>query len=265
MSFAQIRGDQFESAKKRGKASLTYVYNNATDFAKANEQGKVQGVLIDLMEEFQTFVKSQYAIEVDVEFEEIEQSNFSKFLTVVRDSEGGVFGLSNASISEKRMKFLQFSEPFINNITVLVTHSSVPTITDLRQLRQVSNGMKAFSVTSSIYLPRLERIKSDHYPEMQIEFFNSGLGVMEALTNDQEAFAIIDLLYYLSFYKQGFPVKRHSIGDEQGDAFGIIMPKNSDWKPVLDEFFASGFLKSAKYREIISNHLGKSAVRLVDF
>lgn len=263
-SSAQISGDTFEEASQRKSATVTYIYNNATAFAKENEKGEVSGVLVDLMEEFESYVKTTYGIVMNVRFEEVEQANFAKFLTSTETASGGVFGLSNASITEERARRLRFSPPFIKNITVLVTNNSVPTLEKLDDIDVNFAGMKAFSVTSSIYLAKLEKIKSNFYPDMEIELYKSGLGVIEALAKDEKAFAVIDLLYYLDFFQKGYPIKRHRTGDEAGDEFGIVMPKNNDWEPILADFFNSGFLKSPEYRKIVSDHLGKSAMRLIE-
>lgn len=262
-SSAQLTGDTFKSATKSKQAQLIYVYNNSTDFAKENSKGEVSGVLVDLMKEFEDYVEQEYGISLVVDFEKIQQDNFAKFLTTIRDANGGVFGLSNTSISEERKAFLQFSKPFISNILVLVTHNNVPHLKTMDEIGQQFSGMKAFSVTSSVYLKRLEKIKSGLYPSMDIVLYKSGLEVIEALAKDNQGFAIVDLLYYFSYFKEGYPIKRHKVGDEPGDDFGIIMPLDSDWKPILDAFFATGFLQSSRYREIVSNHLSKSALRLI--
>ncbi|MEQ9405089.1 MAG: transporter substrate-binding domain-containing protein [Cyclobacteriaceae bacterium] len=262
-SKAQLSGDTFNSANKSKQAQLIYVYNNATDFAKENDKGEVSGVLVDLMKEFEEYVAEEYEIDLRVDFVQIEQANFAEFLTAVQSSNGGVFGLSNTSISEERKKFLQFSQPFMSNILVLVTHKNV---TELRSMSEISKqfvDMKALSVTSSIYLKSLKKIKDKYYPDMEIVHHKSGLDVIEALAEDEKGFAIVDLLYYFDYFKKGYPIKRHKIGDESGDDFGIIMPPDSDWKAVLDSFFETGFLQSPKYREIVSNHLGKSSLRLI--
>lgn len=262
-SNAQLSGDTFKSATEAKQAQLIYVYNNTTSFAKENSQGEVSGVLIDLMKEFQNYVELEYGITLTVDFVQIEQSNFAEFLTTVQNSSGGIFGLSNTSISDERKKLFQFSQPFLSNILVLVTHRSVPELRSMVEISQQFSDMKALSVTSSVYLKHLERIKSEHYPSMEIVLHRSGLDIIETLAKGNEGFAIVDLLYYFSFFKEGYPIKRHKIGDESGDDFGIIMPLDSDWKPVLDSFFATGFLQSSRYREIISNHLSKSALRLM--
>jgi len=66
--------------------------------------------------------------------------------------------------------------------------------------------------------------------------------ILDSVTGDSNGFGFVDIHYYLQYLNKGKPVKRHPAGDEGGDEFGIIMPKNSDWAPVLAEFFNSGFL-----------------------
>ena len=260
---AQVQGTSFATAKATNQATLTYVYNNTTSFAKETDQKEMSGILIDLMVEFEAFVKEKYGITISREFHQIERNDFGGLLNTVKTSREGVFGLANTSITEERKQFLQFSQPFLQNIVVLVTHKNIPDIASMEDMSTSFADMKAYSVTASVYLASLEKLKASHFPEMEIELFRSGLEVMEAVASNPKSFAIIDLLYYLEFLNNGYELKRHKVGDQVGDEFGIIMPTNNDWKPVLDEFFATGFLKSARYREIVSNHLGKSALRLI--
>ncbi|MEP5612307.1 MAG: transporter substrate-binding domain-containing protein [Cyclobacteriaceae bacterium] len=263
ISNAQLQGTSFESALATGKAEVIYVYNDVEDFAKKNTDGIVEGILVDLMAEFESYLLTNHKITLKVHFEQVKGSDFNGFLRTVKQSSQGVFGLSNTSITPKREEIYQFSKPYIDNISVLITHNSLPSLTSLADVSKSFAGMSAVSVPSSTYLDRLIKIKSNQFPNMNIELVNSGQGVIERISADKKTFAVIDLLYYLEFFKKGSPIKRHKVGDEMGDRFGILMPKDSDWKPVLDEFFVSGFMDSSRYRIIVSNHLGASATRLI--
>lgn len=260
---AQLTGSSFEAAIKTGKAEIVYIYNDVTDFAKQSPNGEVHGLLVDLMKEFEKFVYLTHNLNVEVSFQKIPDNNFQEFLETVRTSSGGVFGLSNTSITEERAEKFQFSLPYIENISILVTESNVPNLNTISEISEAFVTKKAFSVAASTYLSRLHQIKESYFPELEIELVNSGLDVMNKVSGDSNSFAIVDLLYYLEFYKKGYAIKRHQVGDLNGDLFGIIMPLNNDWKPILDDFFQSGFIQSPEYRKIISNHLGKSAIRLV--
>ncbi|MEP1093481.1 MAG: transporter substrate-binding domain-containing protein [Cyclobacteriaceae bacterium] len=260
---AQLIGSTFESALKTGKAELIYVYNDVEDFAKLDEDGIVRGILVDLMTEFESYLLSKYKITSNITFEQVKGSDFNEFLKTIKQSSQGVFGLSNTSITPKREEVYQFSQPYIDNISVLITNNSMPSLGSLAEVNTSFEGMVAVSVPSSTYLDRLLKIKESQFPAMKIELVSSGQDVIERVSADRKAFAVVDLLYYLEFFKNGSPIKRHKVGDELGDRFGILMPKDSDWKHVLDEFFSSGFMESSKYRIIVSNHLGASATRLI--
>ena len=61
------------------------------------------------------------------------------------------------------------------------------------------------------------------------------------------------------------PIKRHAVADTDIEYFGIVLPKNSDWTPVLTEFFEhdGGYLNSVRYKEILSKHLGHKILSLI--
>lgn len=153
----------------------------------------------------------------------------------------------------------------MKNVLVMATNPNVAPLSSLVDIGTAFSGMTAVCVKSSTYQARLESIKEEYFPEMSIEFVQSELEAFEKIVNDDSYFALFDLLLYLEFYKKKYPIKRHKVDLDQGkDMFGIVMPLNSDWKSVLDEFFESGFLESPRYKEIVAANLGRSAVKLVE-
>jgi hypothetical protein len=86
--------------------------------------------------------------------------------------------------------------------------------------------------------------------------------LISELNRNDKAFAILDLTYYIQSLTAR-NLKRHAIGDQSGDVLGITMPLSSDWEPILKEFFESGFISSPEYKAIISKHMGKSALRMI--
>ena len=213
-SNAQIKGDSFKQASTTKDVKLTYVYNDVTDFAKKNENGKVEGILVDLMKEFESFVKAKHNLNIKGNFVQIEGNDFNLFLQQVKEGTGGVFGLSNTSITQARRKDFTFSHPFMNNISVLITNKSVSDLSLLESISRNFGSMTAYSVPSSTYLARLERMKKDYFPAMKIQLLSSGQEVIERVAKDTNSFAVVDLMYYMEYYKKGYPVKRHKVGDE---------------------------------------------------
>ncbi len=261
---AQETSKSFQEALASKEAELVFIYNDVAYLAYTATNGEVKGILIDVMNAFEKYLKQQYEISVSTRYKRIDQHNFQQFLEEVRHSSGGVFGLSNTSITDQRKQYYRFSRPYMNNISVLVSHAQVPVLESFDHLPVAFKQMTAYTVPGSTYQDRLNDLREKYFSEMTIEYVPSGQAVMQALNENENSFAIVDLLYYMECYKKGYAIKRHKLGDEPGDQFGIIMPGNSDWQAVLNEFLGAGFLKSMDYRMIVSDHVGKSALRLLD-
>lgn len=261
-TIAQLTGTSYASARQKGTGKLVFVYNEVSGFTE--KKGAVaEGLLVDLMLEFEKYVEEQKGISLTHAFS-YANNDFPAFMTQVRDADGGVFGLGNVSIKEGRRRTYEFSPPFLDNISLLVTNNSIATLSNMSEISQKFSGMSGYSVASTTNDERIQQIKKSYLPSAEISYFSSTNEVLNQLLKNEDAFAIIDLIFYLEALNSRMPIKRHAVGDERDDPFGIIMPKNSDWSPVMAEFFTSGFIDSSRYSEIIAKNLGNSALRLLN-
>jgi putative glutamine transport system substrate-binding protein len=82
---------------------------------------------------------------------------------------------------------------------------------------------------------------------------------------DPAGFAYLDLAFYIEAVQMKKAIKRHPVGDKAAEQFGFIMPANSDWSPLLEEFFKSngGYQTTKEYKTILINHLGEAGVKLL--
>ncbi len=261
---AQLRGNTYANARQTKSAKFYYVYDGVPGFVDKDSNGEVKGLLVDIMKKFEEYVQNSKGISVSVEFVQVPNKDFQIFMSEVKNGSGGVFGLSNVSIREDRKKDYQFSPPYINNVSVLISNAKTPTLTSLSDLNARFAGKKAYSVSSSTYYERLDGLKQMYYPSMEIVSLPSVNEVMSKVSTDNEAFGVVDLNYYLQALKDKTPIKRHAVGDKGEDKFGVIMPLKNDWEPVIREFFDNGFIGGSDYRLIITNNLGKGALRLIE-
>ncbi|MEP1096184.1 MAG: transporter substrate-binding domain-containing protein [Cyclobacteriaceae bacterium] len=259
--FAQYTGTSFENARRTKEATFVYIYDEVYGFTAKNETGLVSGVLVDMMQEFEAFVRAKEGIQITSEF--IDERDFDLFLKNVRTGNGAVFGLSNISINEERKKIYSFSPPYLENVSVLVSNAGAPMLGSMDDIAVLFEGMTAYTLSSSTYQQRLLEIKSMHFADMQIIEMAKMDPIMTQLRTNSKAFAVLDLNVYLEALQKKWPIKRHAIGDKKGDQFGIIMPKNCDWEPLLAEFLGE-FYGSTAYGQIISKNLGGSALKLIN-
>ncbi|MEM8566504.1 MAG: transporter substrate-binding domain-containing protein [Bacteroidota bacterium] len=261
--FAQLKGDSYASAKVSKSANLVLIHSNAPGFAAKNG-AQTTGITFDIMERFKAYVKETKGITIIYTVKTKDADNFTQFLDEVKQSSGGVFGLSNTTITAARKKVYNFSPPYITNIGMVLTHSSVPTLSSISEVSSKFAGMTAVTVKNSTNEKRILDIKKNHFPDLQIQYVNSFSEAMDIITNDPKKFSNLDFTYYFEAVQDRKPIKRHPGGDDKTEQFGIIMPKSNDWAPLLGEFMNSGFVGGMDYKKIVADNLGQSAMKFFD-
>ena len=263
-AYGQISGDTYAKAKAAGYGTITLSYVETPSFASANQQGQIEGLCVDLMEAFTAYVKEKEGITLNTGWKTIGDPNdFKVCMANMKAAQGGVFGLGNITITEQRKKEYHFSPPFISNITVIITHREVPTLTSINKIGNAFKGLKAYTVRGTTNELRILEIKQKHIPDLEVVYTEASTDMLELVSKDRQSFSNLDFTYYLAILKNQLPIKRHPVGDKSAEQFGIIMPKSNDWEPLMNSFMAS-FTETTEYRKIISRHLGSNALRLLD-
>lgn len=260
---AQLKGDTFADAKAKKIANVTYHYIETPGFSEFKD-GKGSGLCVDLMNAFAKWLKEHEGIDLKPTHSARDAKNFASFMNAVQAGQGGVFGLGNITISEERKKTYTFSPPFITNFSLLVTHKDAPNLQSMEQISTTFAGMQAITVPKTLNEKWIADLKEKQYPGLQIKYVNSSGEMVDALMNSPKLFANMDFTYYLMAVQRGLPLKRHPASDESTESFGIIMPKNSDWAPVMARFLTEAYKTSPEYRKMLSDNLGPNALKLLD-
>lgn len=259
---AQLKGDTFQQAKTAKTANLIYTFSKTPGFIYSTGNGYT-GICVDIMKKFEGYVKTKYGISIQAKYQLAANDNFTRMLASVKSGNGGVFGLGNITITDARKKMYNFSPAFINNISLIITHNTAPSLTKMEEIATTFKGMTAYTVKGSTNEIEFYRWKKAYFPEMKIAYVGSFSEAVSKVANDTKAFTNVDFTYYLDAIKAKKPVKRHKAGASSSEEFGIIMPKSNDWEPILADFMNSGFIGSSEYNAILRKHLGESAIKLL--
>lgn len=265
LSAQTISGESFANAQITKKAKISVVYLAEDSFAYLDEKGHLTGVEGDIFTHFQNWLKNSKGIELDVTY--IGEPNFAKFYQMVKDGDGGVIGLGTVTILERRKKDVKYSPPFMNNIAILATHSSIPTLSSLDNISTEFASLKGLAAKGTTLETYLVDLAKAHYPSAKLEYLPSQGEVAQRLVDDPSYFAYMDLsTYWPSFSKLKMPIKRHPVGDLSAETFGFIMPLSSDWDSVLTEFFqiGSGYRSTLMYRNVLIKHLGVEVTKMLE-
>ncbi|MFY0686729.1 MAG: transporter substrate-binding domain-containing protein [Cyclobacteriaceae bacterium] len=255
---AQYNGSTFAESKSSKKAQLTFLHDGAIGLVENDGQS---GLLVKLMDKFSDEMLSQHGISIDVDFVYIH--DFKQMMTQAADASGGVFVLSNVSITEERKNSYQFSPAYLNNVTILISQNGIPTLTNMTDINSAFKGKTAYTIANTTYHERLKQIKQEVFPAMNITLLPSANEVLDRVKGDPNAFSIVDLTYYLGTPNRS-AIKRHPVGDESDDELAIAMPKSNDWAPLLNTFM-NEFVNSDEYRKMVIESLGKASVRMIAY
>lgn len=257
-------GDTWASAKSKGSGTISLAYVETPAFAYKDKSGKLTGICLDIIADFEKWLEQNKRTKLTTKFVG-DGSSFRGMFDKVKTSSGGVIGLGNVTITSERKKEVRFSPPFITNFAILITNNNVPTLTKFEDLSVTFSNLTAYAAKGTTNEKRLLELKGKYFPAMKIVSTTTSQETLEKVVGDPNGFAYLDLAFYLEAVELKRNVKRHPIGDKAAEQFGLIMPQNSDWTSVMEEFFAAdgGYINSTQYKSILRKHLGETGMKLM--
>jgi hypothetical protein len=258
-----VHSDSWEKVYNEGSGTLIAYYVPAEGFAYYGDDGNLTGVTVEILRKFISWIESEYEVDVEVKF--VPEESFSRFYQTVQYSDSGTIGMANVTITEERKQELDFSPPYMQNIAVLITNDSVDELDSFHRIQEQFSGMNALAFEGTLHEQRLDEIRTDFFPETDLLMANSNDEIINRVSSDPSLFAYIDIYNYWRASEQGEPLRRHPAGDDAAEEFGYILPFESDWTPLIDEFFSlgEGFIRSEEYRQIMARHLGSELAELL--
>lgn len=253
----------WHEVQMNGNGTVALAYVPSEGFSYIDKDGRLTGVTIELIRDFIGYINQEYGVNIEIVYEPID--SFSGFYNQVKEADSGVFGVANVTITKERRSELQFSPPYITNIATLITHSDIREIRSLSDLPDTFTGLSPLAFEGTLHQERLERISEMYLPDKEMAFANSNNEIIERLSADNHYFAYVDIYNYWRAAERGAPLRRHIAGDESSEEFGVIMPLESDWAGVMEEFFEhnGGYIQSSRYRELMNLHLGEGLTGLL--
>ncbi len=256
-------GDSWAQVKAKGEGSISLAYVETFGFVY-KENGKLTGVCVDIIGDFVKYVNEKKNVKLTSQLVGDGES-FKGMYDKVKASNGGVLGLGNITITEERKREVKFSPPYITNVVFLITQNNVPTLEKLEDLSTSFARLTAYTAKGTLNEKRINELKQKYFPAMKVTFTATSQETLEKITSGANGFAYLDLAFYLEAVQQRKPLKRHPVGDVASEKFGFVMPTNSDWQPILDEFFKAngGYTNTPEYKSILRKHLGETGLKLL--
>ena len=257
-------GDTWASVKSAKSGTISLAYVETPSFVYKDNSGNLTGICVDIMNDFVKWVNDTKGVRLSSRFLG-DGSSFHGMYNKTKASSGGVVGLGNITITDERKKEVRFSPPFIQNFAILTTQPNVPTLTKLEDLPKTFGNFTAYIAKGTLNEKRILELKQKYFPAMKVASTTTSQEVLEKVFADPNGFAYLDMAFYIEAVQMRKPIKRHPVGDKSAEQFGFIMPLNSDWSPMFEEFFAAngGYTNTREYKLILIKHLGEAGVKLL--
>jgi ABC-type amino acid transport substrate-binding protein len=264
--FAQTySGDSWSAVKSAGSGTITLAFVETPGFVYKDADGKLTGICVDIMDDFVKWVNDSKGVKLTSKFAG-DGASFKGMYEGVRSAKGGVFGLGNITITEERKKEVKFTSPIITNAAILITQSSVATLSKLEDMPVAFAGFTAYTGKGTLNEKRIIELKQKFFPALKISQTTSSQEALEKIFADPKGVAYLDMAFYLEAVQLKKNVKRHPLGDKAAEQFGLILPSNSDWAPIFEEFVKSdgGYFNSRDYKSTLVKHLGEAGMKLLN-
>lgn len=231
------------------------------------ESGNLVGIEVDIVQEYVTWLKKK-GVNLVVNYKPY--TEFSAFYNSIKGGNTKTIGLGSVTSNSDREKELIVSPPYMQNVAVLISSGSVPTIKSKTnpEVENVLGKLSAVVVNGSSHEKYVRDIKEKFVPGLKITQVETQNKVLESVISNPAQFGYVDIIAYWAFLKRnnGKYIKMQKIFNEPKEYLGFIMPKSSVHSAYINEFFESGFGFTATkmYHQILEKYLGYEILESVE-
>ena len=232
-----LRANAWTQVRQRGEGTVTALWNGVDPFVFRDKSGRLVGVEVEVMDAFAAWVRRRYGVRLTVDW--VEVPKFEELLPyVARTRQAGVFGWGYFSITDARRRQVRFTPPYMPDLSVLVTNSSVPDLqSDAAAVAQLREG-EAFTMRNTTMADDVAALRQRLGP-VPLRFLPNDYDILARISRQENAFGYLPLSIYVVALQKGLKVKRQPVLTTRREGFAGIYPLHSDWQAPVEEYFAS--------------------------
>lgn len=252
----------WKEAKQQQKAELDLYWFLTKPFIY-KEKGKLPiGLEVEILEHFQSYVKGKHNTDLSLNW--IEANDFNSIVNIISSSpKSNSFGVSAFSITDLRKKSVQFTDPYLSDLVVLVSSKGSKIVKTLDEINEMMDNMTAVTIKGTIYEQFLLDLRKQLNLTFEITYIEHDENILDEIRTNENKFGFIDLPIYLMLIESGGVVTRQNFFTVKGSGYALMMPKNSDWVDIFNEFLADPEIKKELDR-INSKYLGADLYRFIE-
>lgn len=243
------------------KGTVTALWDDIEPFIYVNKNGQLAGVEYEIMQSLQSYLKLKYNVTLDIRW--MKAGSFHNIFSKVKENNSsGLFGWSYYSITTERKKDVQFTLPYMPDVNVLVTNNREPMYASPQEFTSRLREMQAFTQPETTMEEDVLLLRNNFSKKLPVIYTKDDYEIMKNVAAHNNSFGYVPLSVYIVALQKDIRVKRQQVLSSHRQGFAAVMPLNSDWKPIMDEYFSSELFRM-KAGAIISKYLGSEVKELV--
>lgn len=257
ISCNQLVGQElsFSDLNRNTKGVLNAHWHETDPFIFRDQNENLAGIEYEILLGFEDFIERTYGLNLIVDW--VQDPSFNDVLNQIQlENVPNHIGAAAISITEERSNFVDFSDPYLPEISVLISNDPSLKLKNYSDLKRIAETHTAISIKGTTYDEIFDDLSKELDINFKIRYVPNNSDIVEKINETEKCFGFIDLPVYLLYLKNGSKVRRYDEFTVKGKGFGFIFPKGSDWIPVFNEYLAQPETKLL-LTEIFVKYLGK--------
>jgi signal transduction histidine kinase len=253
----------WEATKSEGKATLYINWYTSIPFIYRDATGQLTGIEYEMINAFREYLKSNYDVDLMLEWREPESFNQIMDLTEENKKVPNLLGISAFSLTPERQQRFKFTDTYLPDVTVMVSSKGSPIVDNYEMINRMIMEMKAVTIKGTTYESLINDLKENLNQDLDIIYIESDKSILDHIGSHEKRFGFIDLPIYLISIKNGRELVRQNLFTVKGTGYGFIMPEHSDWDIPLNEFLNDP-VQQSKIKNIISSFMGEEVYNFIE-
>ncbi|MAY84987.1 MAG: hypothetical protein CMP59_12730 [Flavobacteriales bacterium] len=259
---AQSQAYEESMMNKSGTLEVHYFESEPICFV---EEGKLKGIEIEILERFAQWLQDHKGVSISLNYTKHEA--FDDLYNSIKAAKGSHIGVGTITRTRKRELEVDFSAPYLRNVSVLVSAAPVKTARSQQELKELLINMEAYTIKGSIHEEHLQALYDGFGIAPKINYVKDPVEIFEKIKESPRNLGYVDVITFWKYIKSADePIKMHKIANSNDEYFGFIFPKNSGWAFEFNEFFESGFgfTSTKEYHKILEKYLSYEIMNSVE-
>jgi ABC-type amino acid transport substrate-binding protein len=264
VQFMRISAQDTTKVIQYSPDTIHFYYYENHPFAYS-ENGELKGIEVDIINYFKEWLNEEKGIQTNLKPRKY--IYFDRFLLELYTAQENTIGAGSIAIEEERREKLDFTSPYLQNISVLISSGKAPTLLDMNKAKEIFGDMRPVTVKGSIHEEHLRKLGQRSANNDLIIYVENQDEIFKLIEENEDYYGYVDVIAYWKYLKNTDTYLRmHSLVNKAEEKFAFALPKNSKLKPLFDEFFDKGFGFTATkdYHKILEKYLGYEILNKVE-